>query len=60
MGDSTLLRRPSLYAAIRLARIVQHVKERLKACVLTRAKRNALEIVVERESVGELYVFSVP
>ena len=35
-------RRPSLYTAIRLARLVQHFRERLKAKVRIRAQRNAL------------------
>ena len=39
-GRST--RRPSLYAAIRLARLVQHFRERLKARVRSRAQRDAL------------------
>lgn len=37
-------RRPSLYTAIRLARLVQHFRERLKARVKSRAQRNALAI----------------
>ena len=41
-GERKFTRRPSLYTAIRLARLVQQFRERLKAKVNSRAQRDAL------------------